>query len=118
MCSPFEPVVFTTRRHLQHIQRLPHDEPGFAHAFERRPGAGIQIEVQVVGTVDIVGRRVPLVQVDAAEVDDPQQRRQILDHREVDDVPGAVIDRAGSIHAGRGDGARFMKKKGPAAPCG
>ena len=23
-----------------------------------------------------------------------------------------------SIHVGRGDGARFMKKKSPAAPCG
>jgi hypothetical protein len=29
-----------------------------------------------------------------------------------------VIDRQISIHAGRGDGARFMKKNSPDAPCG
>ena len=36
---------------------------------------GIEVEVQVVGPVDVVAARVPLVQVDAAEVDDPEQRR-------------------------------------------
>ena len=50
--------------------------------------------MQVVRTIDIVARGVPLIQVDAAEVDHPQQRRAILNHREVDDVPRAVIDRA------------------------
>ena len=50
--------------------------------------------MQVVGPIDVVAARVPLVQVDAPEVDDPQQRRHVLDHREVDDVARAVIDRA------------------------
>ena len=42
--------------------------------------------MQVVRPIDVVARRVPLVQIDAAEIDHPQQRRAILDHREVDDV--------------------------------
>ena len=49
---------------------------GLAHLVERGARAGIEIEVQVVGPVDVVAARVPLVQVDAAEVDDPQQRGQ------------------------------------------
>ena len=51
--------------------------------------------MQVVGAIDVVAACVPGVQVDAAEVDDPEQRREILDHREVDHVARRVRDRAG-----------------------
>ena len=52
--------------------------------------------MQVVGAVDVVAARVPLVEIDAAEVDDPEQRREILDDREVDDAPRRVLDRSRS----------------------
>jgi hypothetical protein len=106
------------RRHPERLERAPHDARGFEHAIERRADAWIEVEVQVVGSVDIVAPRVPLVQVDASEVDHPQERRPVLDHREIDDVAGAVRDRAGLDQDGRGVGARFMKKKGPEAPFG
>jgi hypothetical protein len=48
-----------------------------------------------IGTVDIVAARVPGVEIDASEVDDPEKSREILDHRKVDDVAGVVLDRAG-----------------------
>src|SRR5438094_8560634 len=32
--------------------------------------------------IDVVAARVPLVQVDAAQVHDPEERGQVLDHRE------------------------------------
>ena len=56
--------------------------------------------MQVVGPIDVVTRRVPLVEIDAAEVDDPEQRRQVVDHRKVDDVARVVIDPAGANPVG------------------
>ena len=50
--------------------------------------------MDVVGPVDVVAPRVPLVQVDAAEIHHPEQRGEILDHGEVDDVGRLVLDRA------------------------
>ena len=37
------------------------------------PSAGIEIEVQVVRPVGVVAAGVPLIEVDAAEVDHPEQ---------------------------------------------
>ena len=54
----------------------------------------IEVEVHVVRPVHVVAARVPLVEVDAAEVDHPQERGQVLDHREVDDVARLVLDGA------------------------
>jgi len=51
--------------------------------------------MQIIGSIDIVAPRVPLIQVDAPEVDHPHHRRPILDHRKVDDAARAVFDRAG-----------------------
>jgi len=42
----------------------------------------------------IVTPRVPRVQVDASQIDEPQQRCEILDDRKCDDVARAVRDRA------------------------
>jgi hypothetical protein len=44
-----------------------HDQRGPAHAIERRAGAGVEIEVQIVGTVVVGASGIPLVQIDAAE---------------------------------------------------
>ena len=43
----------------------------FAHLLECGAFARVQIEVQVVGPVDVVAARVPLVEIDAPEVDAP-----------------------------------------------
>ena len=50
--------------------------------------------MHVVGPVDVVAACVPLVQIDTAEIDHPEERRHVLDHRKVDDVSRRVLDRA------------------------
>src|SRR5262245_49667604 len=50
--------------------------------------------MDVIGAIHVVARRVPLIEVDAAEIDHPHQRGGILNHREVDDPFRSVIDRA------------------------
>ena len=51
--------------------------------------------MHVVRPIDVVTRRIPLVQIDAPEIDDPEQRRQVIDDRKVDDVAGVMVDAAG-----------------------
>ena len=83
------------RRHAERLERLAHDQRGLEHLVEADAGPGIEIEVQVVGPIDVVAARVPLIEVDAAEVDDPEQRCEVLHHREVDDVSRRVRDATG-----------------------
>ena len=70
--------------------------------------------MQVVGPVDVIAPRVPLVQVDAAEIDHPQQRGEVLDHGEVDDVAGCVLDGA-RIDPGRTRRGRALHEEELAA---
>jgi hypothetical protein len=80
--------------HLQRLERVADDQGGLDDFLERGAVTGVEVEMQVVGRIDVVARGVPLVQVDAPEVHHPQQRCLVLDHREVDDVAVAVIDPA------------------------
>ena len=50
--------------------------------------------MQIVRPVYIVAAGVPLIEIDAPEVDQPEQRRPVVDHGEVHDFAVAVIDRA------------------------
>ena len=81
-CSPFEPVVFTsdgifsvssasctTQRRLDAPCRTSRRRPDPDRSAGSRAGRCRRT-------------RVPLIQVDAAEIDHPQQRRAIVDHRE------------------------------------
>ena len=80
---------------------------------------GVEIEVQVVRAVGVVAARVPGVEVDAAEVHHPEQReRHPGSTGKSITLPDACSIAQVSIHSGRGAGARFMKKNGPAAPSG
>ena len=45
----------------------------------KSPRPGIEIEVQIVRPIDVVAARIPLIEIDAAEIDDPQQRCEVLD---------------------------------------
>jgi hypothetical protein len=65
------------------------------HGVPARAFTGIQVEVDVVGPIHVIAAGVPLIQIDAAQVDDPEERRQIVDDREVDDVARVVADGAG-----------------------
>src|SRR5262245_45741352 len=50
--------------------------------------------MEIVGPIDLVARRIPLIEVDATEVDNPHQRRAILNHRKRNDAFRSVIDPA------------------------
>ena len=88
------PGRFRIRRHAQVPQRLVDGVRGLDHLREADLLAGIEVEVQVIGPIDVVAARIPFVQVDAAQIHDPEQRGQVVDHRKVDHVPGRVLDRA------------------------
>ena len=107
------------RRHPELLEGLVHRERGLAHRRERRARHRIEVEVHVVRAVDVVAARVPGVQIDAAEVHDPEERGEVLDHREVDDLARRSARPSRSRSSpGAGDGACFMKKNFPAAPFG
>src|ERR1044071_8575451 len=76
-------------------QRITDKDRGFADLFPTRLLDRIKIEVKVIGPIDIVAARVPLVQIDAAEVDYPQERAEIADNGKIDDVSGRMLDGAG-----------------------
>src|SRR6185312_5345948 len=50
--------------------------------------------MQDIGTIGIVARRIPRVEIDAAQIHDPEQRRQVLDHRKIDDAARSMFDGA------------------------
>ena len=87
-------------------QRIAHDERGLEHGGERCSLGRVEIEVEVVGAVGVVASGVPLVEVDAAEIHDPEKRAEILHHREGDEVARVVHDLAGLDPLGRGSAAR------------
>ena len=49
--------------------------------------------MKIIRPIDIVTARVPLIQIDATEIDDPQERRQILNDRKIDDVARPMFNR-------------------------
>src|SRR5260221_7739377 len=66
--------------------------------------------MQIVRSIDVVTARVPLIQIDATEIDYPQQRRQILNDRKVNDVSRAMRDRT-YFNPGRPRLRRALHKK-------
>src|SRR5262249_26157978 len=79
--------------HLQTLERVADDQRGFANVIEGCTRAGVQIEMNVVRTIDVIAARVPLIQVDASEIDYPEQRWHVVDDRKVNDIAGTVRDR-------------------------
>ena len=105
-------------RHVEPLERVAHDERRLPHLIERRLLAGIEVEVHVVGPVDVVAACVPLVQIDAPEVHHPQEGREILDHREVDDVFRRVVDATDLDPIGARGGRALHEEEGPAGAVG
>ena len=64
------------RLHAERRQRIAHDQPALACLFECRALTWVEIEMQIVRPVYIVAAGVPLIEIDAPEVDQPQQRRR------------------------------------------
>src|SRR5688572_7823039 len=74
------------RLHAEAFERGAHEKRSLAHRLERRAWNRVEVEVQVIRTIDVVATRVPLIQVDASQVHEPEQRGEILHHWKVNDV--------------------------------
>ena len=92
MCSPVAPEVFGIRGEAELVHHLAHDERDLADVRPLAVGRRVEIDQQVVRPLDVVDPRVPRVQLDAAEVDDPRQRRRVVDHREDRRVAARELD--------------------------
>ena len=66
--------------------------------------------------VEVVGAHRMRIEVDAAEVDDPDQRRARRDHDLVGGAAGGERELDGRTNSGHGFGARFWKNGSPSAP--
>ena len=74
------------------VHHLAHDERDLSNVRPLAVGRRVEIDQQVVRPLDVVDPRVPRVQLDAAEVDDPGQRRRVVDHREDRRVAARELD--------------------------
>ena len=92
--NPARARGFRITRNLQGVQSIAHDQRCFENALELGAFDRIEIELQKIGTVNIVTARVPGIQIDAAKVDHPHERSDVLYDREVDHVAGTVLDGA------------------------
>jgi hypothetical protein len=62
------------------MEHLAEPKGDAAAVCEARAGSGIEVEHDVGGLVQRVGGGREGVQLDRAEVHDPQERRQVVDH--------------------------------------
>ena len=74
------------------VHHLAHDERDLAHERPLAVGRRVEVDQQVVGPLDLGHARVPRVQLDAAEVRDPRERRRVVDDREHRRVPARELD--------------------------
>src|ERR1700678_2929079 len=96
---------------FQGIERITNNERGFEDPFELRAFDGIEIELQKIGTVDVVAARVPGIQVDAPEIHYPHQRRHVLNDWKLDYVSGSVFNGADGNRRGAGGRRALHEEK-------
>jgi hypothetical protein len=68
-------------------------ESCLANEFEWGALNRVQIEMKVVWPVRVIASRIPRVEIDATEIHNPEERRQIMDDGKLDDVAGGMGDR-------------------------
>src|SRR5580700_12205038 len=67
------------RCHPDAAENVADNERALTHDGERRPFHRIEIKMQVEGTIRVVAQRVPWIEIDATQVDQPQKRRTVVD---------------------------------------
>ncbi len=92
--KPLRAAGLDERFHLQRRECVTDDNRRLAYLIEGCARPRVKIEVDIVGTIDIVTPCVPLIEIDAPQVDQPEQRGHVVDDREIDDVAGLVFDGA------------------------
>jgi hypothetical protein len=94
------------------------DERPLEHRREGRTGHGIKVEVHIVGLMDVIALRVPLIEVNAAKVHDPEQGCNVVDDGKVDDVARLVLDGTCLEPRGMRLGYALHEEALPARPIG
>jgi hypothetical protein len=99
MCSPVAPDVFGEPEFVHDVL----DDAGdLADVLPGVPLARIEIDQQVVRTLDVVDPAMPGVQVDTTEVGDPGEPGGVVDDGKVDPVPAGENDVNGLEPVGMG----------------
>ena len=92
------------------VEHVSHDERDVAHVFPGRARAGVEVDAQLVGMIEVVGTHGVRVQVDAAEVDDPEELRGVAyDDLDAPFDPTGSAARPSRSSPDDGSGARFWK---------
>src|SRR6185369_16468243 len=92
-------------------KRLMDHQRSFTDAIKTSPFNGIEIEVKIIRSVDVIATRVPGVEIDAAEIDGPKQGSQVADDREVDHASFRVLNRTGINPLRPRHRGSFLEKK-------
>ena len=77
----------------QLVHHLLHDERDLAHVRPLAVARRVEVDQEVIRPLDLRHARVPRVQLDAAEVRDPGERRGVVDDREHGRVPARKLRR-------------------------
>ena len=72
---------------VQGLERFMDHHGCLADLVKSRGLNWVEIKVQVIRPVHVDTGRIPLIQIDAAQVDNPQQGCQVLHDREIDNIP-------------------------------
>ena len=117
MCSPVAPDVFGYDGEAELVHHLAHDERDLADVRPLAVDRRVEVDQQVVGA-RCRHARVPRVQLDAAEVDDPRERGRVVDDREDRRVAARELDELLADVSPGGAGTRFWWKNSPSTPFG
>ena len=100
------------------VEPLAQLERGERDAVPVDAAIGIEIEHHEVGALDLVGVTAPRVDLERAELREPDEARHVVDLHVLDDVAVLLLDLDGADRLGRAGKIFFWKKHGLWRPSG
>ncbi len=98
------------------VEHVAHAERNLAHLREGHAGAGVEVDAQLVGMVEVAAAHGPGVPVDHAEVDAPDEVRGVVGTSSRAWRPLGKVTVAVCSHSGALSGTRFWKNGSPPTP--
>src|SRR5881394_2095163 len=87
------------------------DERCFAHLVEPGIGYWVEIEMEIIGSVNVVAPGIPWVKINATEVDNPKQGCQVTHDGEIDYAGVSMFNGAGVDPVGPGHRRALLEKE-------
>src|SRR5947207_11704866 len=103
---------------FQSVQPVADQQRDVAYTVEIGTFNRVQVKMQVIGSMDVIATRIPGVEVDAAQIDNPQERGEVAHDGKIDYPRVRMFDRACVDPVGAGDGRAFLKEKWAAGTIG